>query len=118
MTPTATDFWSDGKRVHVVGTLLAAGNYVTNGIALDLPVALSSQVPGISAQPVHVQVQGIAGYFYEYDKANKKVLIRQQTDPAAAGGANIPFVQLAAAALPAGVTGDTISFYAIFKQLQ
>lgn len=38
-TPTITDMWSDGKRLHVIGTIAFAGSYVAGGDVLDLGTA-------------------------------------------------------------------------------
>ena len=101
-----------GQGFVFVGSLALTGNYATGGI--DISDFITS-LP-VTEAPFHMVFTGKAGYQYEYDVAAKKLLIRQQTDPAAAGGANIPLVELAAAALPAGVTGDTIQFVAWTKK--
>lgn len=117
---TFTDVWTDGRRIHAVGTLAFSGNYATGGDAIDIKAAgINSAGQGwrSSSDPTHVQIVGKAGHLYEYDRANKKVLIRRNKNPADAGGADIPFPELAAAAYPAAVTGDVVDFYAIGKKL-
>ena len=114
LTFTLVDTWDDGKRVHVAGTATASGNYTTSGDTLDL-----SQFPIIAATQAPVQgtawMDGLAGYDYVYYPGtamnNGKVKIFQQ---GAAAGA---FQELAAGAYPAAITGDTITFYGIFKKL-
>ena len=57
------------------------------------------------------------GYFFEWDKTNDKLIIRQQADPASTGGADAPLTELAAAALPTILAGASINFdaeYPIF----
>jgi len=111
---TLVDTWDDGKRIHVSGTAAASGNYSTGGDTLDL-----SQFPVIAATQVPVQgaawMVGLAGYDYVFTPGsamnNGKVKIFQQ---GASAGA---FSELAAGAYPAAITGDTISFYGIFKKL-
>jgi hypothetical protein len=177
--------WDDTKRIHVIASLALTGSYSTGGIALNLLTAMTDTRPGsvpmigITGQPIYVTVNGIAGYKYEYDATNKKLIIRQvaaQTpagtnaastvtgnavvvgggigeaiginpdtnagvlSKAAATNRTIPITtflggaltapaqtftgtaqaagamaELPASALPAGVTGDTIQVYAIFK---
>lgn len=59
--------------IAVVGQITASGNYATGGDTLDL-----SKVPGITnRKPDFVRIQGMAGYMYEYDAANGKMLCRQ-----------------------------------------
>lgn len=114
-----TDVWTDGRRIHAIGTLTFSGNYAAGGDALAIRAAT-----GVSARnwksrndPTHVMIQGKAGHLYEYDAAAKKVLVRRNKNPADAGGADIPFPELAAAAYPAAVTGDTVTFYAVGKKV-
>lgn len=100
---TATDVWSDGKRQHVIGTLVFSGNYATGGEAISWAVSKIKS----SRSPLIVRIEGKTAYLYGYDKAAAKIPIF------APGGA-----ELAAAAYPGGVTGDTVNFYAIFDQLR
>lgn len=109
LTWATTDFWDDGKRLHIVGTLTASGNYATGGDAVDFQ-AVITDVRGIRSQPSWVEIRGKAGYVYEYDYTNKKVMARQE-----AAAAN-PADELSAAAYPAGVTGDTIRAYVVVKK--
>jgi hypothetical protein len=109
------DTWDDGRRVHVSGTIVASGNYATNGDTLDL-----SQAPLIaSAQPPingTAWMDGLAGYDYVFIPGaamnSNKVKIFQQ---GASAGA---FPELAAGAYPGAVASDSITFYGIFKKLQ
>lgn len=112
---TLVDSWDDGKRIHVSGTVLACGNYATNGDTLDLsqsPLVASTQPP-ISGT---AWMDGLAGYDYVFIPGSalnsNKVKIFQQ---GASAGA---FPELAAGAYPGGITADTITFYGIFKKLQ
>jgi hypothetical protein len=112
---TLVDTWDDGKRIHVAGTVAASGNYSSGGDILDL-----SQSPLIaSAQPPingTAWMDGLAGYDYVFFPGaainSGKVKIFQQ---GAAAGA---FPELAAGAYPGAVSGDSITFYGIFKKLQ
>lgn len=59
--------------VEALVTITASGSYATGGDTLDFaPV-----VGYTNRQPNFVTIEGIAGFRYEYDKANKKVLVRQ-----------------------------------------
>lgn len=191
-TVTVLDMWNDSKRSHVLGSIALTGNYATGGISLNFVTAALSSIkgqtalPGISKQPLRAAIDGIAGYKYEYDRTNKKLIIRQSAGATPAGTINTPTItvtegdvniatgapatntslgltvdtvsgaltktsagalaipratlfgsattaassaltftgtaiaagamaELPASALPAGVTGDTIQFYLIFK---
>ncbi len=115
LTFTLVDTWDDGQRIHVSGTVAASGNYATGGDTLDL-----SQTPIIASAKPPIQgtpwMDGLAGYDYVFTPgaalSNGKVKIFQQ---GASAGA---FPELASGAYPAAVTGDTITFYGIFKKLQ
>ena len=115
LTFNLVDSWADERRIHVTGTVVASGNYSTGGDTIDLsqfPIIGSTQPPigGTS------WMDGLAGYDYVFTPgtalSNGKVKIFQQ---GASAGA---FPELAAGAYPGAVTGDTITFYGIFKKLQ
>lgn len=115
LTFSLVDTWDDGKRVHVTGTVAASGSYTTGGDTVDL-----SQFPLIASTQAPIQgtawMDGLAGYDYVFAPGaamnSGKVKMFQQ---GASAGA---FPELAAGAYPAAITGDTISFYGIFKKLQ
>ncbi|HKS66887.1 MAG TPA: hypothetical protein VJR26_06585 [Candidatus Acidoferrales bacterium] len=112
---TLIDTWDDGKRIHATGTITASGNYTAGGDTLDLsqfPAMASTQPPILGT----ARIDGLAGYDYVFSGGsalnNGKVKIFQQGTSAGA------FPELAAGAYPAAITGDTITFYGIFKKLQ
>jgi hypothetical protein len=115
LTFTLIDTWADSKRIHVTGTVAASGNYSTGGDTVDL-----SQFPVISSTQAPIQgtawMDGLAGYDYVFTPGaaqnSGKVKIFQQGSSAGA------FPELASGAYPAAITGDTITFYGIFKKLQ
>jgi hypothetical protein len=82
-------------------TIVASGTYATNGDALDF----APKAGFTNRQPDFVDANGIAGFTYSYDKANKKLLSFAITS----SGANTPMGQISAGAYPAGITGDTIT---------
>jgi hypothetical protein len=90
LTFSLVDTWDDGKRIHVSRTVSASGNYSTGGDTLDL-----SQFPAIATT-----------------QNNGKVKIFARGTTAGA------FRELAAGAYPAAITGDTMTFYGIFRKLQ
>ncbi len=114
LTFSLVDTWDDGQRIHVGGAVVASGSYATGGDTLDL-----SQFPVIATTHAPVQgtawMDGLAGYDYVFFPGsalnNGKVKIFQQ---GASAGA---FPELAAGAYPGAITGDTITFYGIFKKL-
>lgn len=102
-----------GKGYLVHGTLAieaSPGAYATGGLALG--VAEFAAKLGISGgqSPKLLVAQGVAGYYYEYDVANKKLRIRT------GAAAQTVLTELTAAATPAGVSGDTIHFLALFDK--
>lgn len=101
---TVTDHWTDGKRIHVVGTIVASGNYSTGGDTISfVNNDIRSTLP-----PVWFEVLGQGLFTYLPIKgttiANGKI-------KAITAGAEV-----AAGAYPGGVTGDTIAVYAIFHK--
>lgn len=110
-TPTVTDYWYDGKREHVIGLIgITNFNYVTNGLALSWA---GQEFVKSATSPVHVDFDGVAGFMYVYDYTNNT--IRIFVTGSAALGAMTELV--GGAALTAGVSTDTIKYYAQFKLL-
>ena len=89
--------------VMVIGAITASGSYTTGGEALAL-----TTLSGLNRAPAKVEIVGKAGYKYEWDAANAKMLTRQ------CAAASNPMAEISAAAYPAGVTGDTITFTAYY----
>ena len=115
MTPTSKRVWDDGKKIHVVGTLVVApgpDTYTAGGNAVDFVAnmvdgaGLGIPLPGIGAQPFYAEVQGLA-YIGQYNPSTKKLKM------IAFGG-----TEAAAGAVPAGLSGDVITFYLIFDKMQ
>lgn len=113
-TPTVTDSWFDGKRLHVVGTIAIGASpltYAAGGPVLNFNgVGILSGLP-----PVRTDVSGRGGFIYKFLKgttiANGTLAVFAEGTVAA----NAPLVEHTTAAIAAGVSGDTIDFYAIFK---
>lgn len=63
-------------------------SYATGG------VSLTAANVGLSVID-YCHVSNTAGYVFEYDYTNSKVIAYRQKDPAAAGGADIPLPQVA-----------------------
>jgi hypothetical protein len=80
--------------------------YATGGLVVPWANKGGSTKPPI---PGTVRFAGKSGYTYEYDDANTKLMIR--TDLTAN-----PSAEIAAAAIPAGVSGDTIKVVAQFPK--
>jgi hypothetical protein len=115
VTPTTKRVWDDSKKIHVVGTLaVAAGpdTYIAGGNALDFVAnmvdgaGLGIPLPGIGSQPFWVNVVGLA-YYGQYNPTTKKLKIF-----------TLAGVEVAAGAVPAGLSGDTITFYLVFDKMQ
>lgn len=91
ITFTRTNYLHELRSMRVVGTLTFSGSYVTGG---EVPTGIT--VPTTKAAIV-ADFYGKGDHNFKYDFATGKVLVY------APGGA-----QLAAAAYPAGVTGDVV----------
>ena len=113
-TLTVTDHWTDGKRIHVVGTLAFTGNYVQGGY----PLNLSSDQIKSSGIPEYVSILGQTYYYaggsqqldwgYRYKNGNS---IANGTVVILSGG-----TEISTGALPAGLANESITFYAIFPK--
>lgn len=112
---TITEQWTDGKRVHVIGALTFSSTYATGGDAFDFqsgPTVSVGTAVKTSKQPSIVLIEGKAGFVFQYDYAAKKILAYSNT----AGGANAALGEHTAAAYAAGITGDSVKFYAIYPR--
>lgn len=107
-TVTVTKTWDDGKVLNAIGTLVASGSYTTGGDTLNLQQFKIKS----SRTPYWVHILGQADFSYTYipgtNLSNGKVLCRAVSTGAEAS----------AAAYPAGVTGDTIRFFAMCQKLK
>lgn len=107
-TLTVTDTWYDGKREHVVGTVVVTNfNYVTNGIPLSFT---GQEFIKSATTPVWAMITGVNGIRYSYDFTNLTIRMYGQNVVTGAlyevpGGSPIL----------SGVSTDTIKLYAIFK---
>jgi hypothetical protein len=103
---TIIDHWSDTKRVHVVGTLTASGNYPLNGdiIPVNNPLIKSG------SSPIWAVAQGLGGYNYVVTS------VPGSTPPAAILRvyADSTGLELVAGAYPAGLIAAPINIHAIF----
>jgi hypothetical protein len=80
------------RSMRILGTLTFSGSYVTGG---EVPSGVVK--PGTTKNAVMASFMSRGDHNFKYDSSTGKVLVY------APGGA-----QLAAAAYPAGVTGDTV----------
>lgn len=92
------------KRVKPGNTLVAlcqltlSGNYPTGGDACDL-----SKTGFTNRKPDMAIIQGIAGYIFQWDRANNKLFVR------GSGAADaVALVEFTSGAYSAALTGDTI----------
>jgi hypothetical protein len=97
---------SDGQGIIATGILTASGTYPTGGDDLDLAKIIGYT----NRRPDVVIVTGKAGFVYQYDHVNKKVLVYCNT----AGGANTALGEHTNVGYVAGVTGDDIRFLAFW----
>jgi hypothetical protein len=111
---TTSDVWDDGKKIHAVGRLtLTAGpdTYTTGGVAFNVlantvdGAGLGLPLPVVNSQPLWANAVG-GSYFGQYLPATGKIKIS-----AVVGGAEV-----AAGAVPAGLSSDNITAYFIFDK--
>lgn len=114
----------DGNELRVKGKLTFSGNYVTGGDTIDWTTIIGKEVGPrvviLSGLPVVVDVGGSSGHEYGYvagtTLANSKVKVFGQQPTSATAGI-IPLDEIAAAAYPASITGDTnIQYEAVFPK--
>lgn len=97
-----------GNVMGATGVLTPSGNYATGGDTVDFTV-LPRYFDG--RKPDFLMIVGKAGYIYAYDAANGKVMTFFGDNNNAVDG---PLIEIPAAAYPAGVTGDVITFFAVW----
>ena len=119
VTATTQKTWNDGQRIHAVGTIaigaspgtyqnLANGGMVMNFQAAKLPV---QQIPD------YVKIDGIAGYIYAWDPSIGTTAATPAFGIFESSGSTGAMTELSnGATIPSGVSGDTITFHAIFKK--
>lgn len=111
VTPTVTDYWHDTKREHVIGTIAIGANpgtYAAGGLALSF---VGQEFIKSDLKPKYITIFGVGGFIYQYVLSTSKVMIFT------GAAAQAALTELATAAVPAGVSGDVIGFYAIFNLL-
>jgi len=113
VTVTVQKSWM-GDVYNVLGTIAISaspGTYPASGFTLPLNDPLIKA----GRPPLFVIVQGIAGYVYVYvngtTSANGKLLILT------GAAAQSALTEFTAGAVPAGVSGDTIKFWAIWPSM-
>lgn len=77
-------------HAEVIDLALAANDYVTGGIAISSYISGTAIGALVLAQTQATPV----GYSVVFDEADSKVMLFEQTDPAAAGGANTALVEV------------------------
>lgn len=108
------------KLVYIYGTIVASGNYTTGGDTLDFTTLFDL----VKTDYIPVQVtawsqssaSGHSGYSYYWRPGSALNNGRIQVLTTGTGSGQ-PLVELAAGAYPAGITGDTIAFCAVFARV-
>ena len=108
--------WAD-QRYHHTGTVTISASPATYSMG-GIPFNLNNPLIKASRTPSQVWLYGQAGYIYVYvkgtDNSNGKLKIFVQD-----GVATNPLAEMAdALAIPAGVSGDTIEFSALWKGME
>lgn len=105
---TVTQHWADLKRLHVIGTVALTGNYVTGG---DI-ISFADPLIKTASPPQLIRFLNLSKYLLRFavgtTLANGKIkIIVPDTG-----------LELAQAAYPAALTGDTITFEGIFRKFR
>lgn len=90
-------------------TCVFSGSYPAGGEVVDF----ATLVGYTNKQPFLVEICGKAGYVYQYDFQNKKIMVRVNTG----AGANLGLPEHTAAAYNAGVTGDTVTIVVFIPKM-
>lgn len=101
---TNTSRWFDGQRLHQVGSIVVTGSYLTplgEVLSLANPEIKSSRLPDF------MLIQGRTGFTYAY---NPNTDISDGTMSVFLAG-----VEASAGLYPGLVTGDVITYHAIFR---
>lgn len=84
---TVTDSWdAGGNRTEYLGTIAMDNSYPTGGEPID--VANNERFAFLNAVGGGTTATG-AGYLYQFDAPNQKLVAFRQKDPGNAGGADI-----------------------------
>jgi hypothetical protein len=105
-TISISQVWSDGYMLHALGTVAVGADpltYATGGIIMSL---VNSQIKA-QRLPQKVEIKGRAGYDFVYVPGATLALGKLKVHTTAV-------TELAAAAVPAALSGDVIQFEAIF----
>jgi hypothetical protein len=119
-TVNQIDAPAGSQFVEAYGTFAFSGNYPSGGEAITWAGAgtQGAQIPSSQAPiQVYVQSQSGSGFVYGWNAGTGKVQAFGQQPTSATSGI-IALNELAAAAYPSGITGDTVVFLAVFKKLQ
>lgn len=111
LTVTKIRDWAPGNVYQVLGTIswsAAPDTYTAGGNTCSFAIAAIKA----TRKPLVVYAQGLSGYSYVYQPGTSAADGTLKIFTGAAGQA--PFTELAAGAVPAGVSGDTITFEAFF----
>lgn len=119
--PVATVTVTVDREVNLDGEVMVHGSlavsaspdtYAAGGLALGVAEFRNKTKIGSQVDPpFDIFIRSQAGYTWVWDKANSKAMIRQD----AAAGA--PSAEIGTAAVPAGVSGDTVRFVAYLPKL-
>jgi hypothetical protein len=108
LTVNIQDHWSDGNRIHVVGTITPSGNYPTGGDTLNFGLTtIKSTKP-----PVWCAVEGDTNLLYAcipgstISNGKLKIIVSNTG------------LEQAAGAYPASILTDGITFQAIFHKFR
>jgi hypothetical protein len=70
-------------------------SYPTGGESFDPKELVGFTPAAVFLSPRYASgATGSGGYVFQYDYTNKKILVFEQTDPAAAGGADVALVEV------------------------
>jgi hypothetical protein len=112
LTLSISDHWSDGKRIHVTGTLTASGNYPAGGDVIPFGNPLIKS----NSAPVWAEAQGLGGYNYAVSPLGTVLPSNPTQIPKLRVFVDSTGAELTAGAYPAGLIAAPAQFYAIFPK--
>jgi hypothetical protein len=111
VTDTATTNSTVGGLQHIYGTLTIAASpdvYVSGGLAVDF----SGNLVKATRPPIWVDFTSANGYYYAYVPGTS--ILNGKIKISVTGSASTPMTEIAASAIPAGVSGDVVRYHAVF----
>lgn len=110
---TVKSQWTDTLRLHLIGNLVFSGNYTSGGDTINFGNVSADSYPVIvksASPPLWVDIAGQSTFLY--NQVYGTTINNGKVKVISAGS------ELSAGAYPAGITGDIITFHAVFLKFK